>query len=818
MNQLSWTLLALLAMVWSMAYFNASIRIWTAGIAGFLMPSIPTLDQWSNGHSLMMVGLLTVALIFNWSTLRIRVISQPIMGLFRKALPTLSSTEKEALEAGTVWWDRELFNGQPNWQRLLSHPQPILTHEEQAFLNGPVERLCDMLNDWNITSKHNDLPEKVWNHLKRERFFGMCISKGYGGLGFSAQAHSAVVAKISGRSVTAAVTVMVPNSLGPAELLRHYGTEEQRTHYLPKLADGREIPCFALTSPEAGSDAGAMPDRGVVVRRDYNGKHQVVGILLNWNKRYITLAPIATLLGLAFKLDDPDHLLGDQTNLGITLALIPTNTPNITIGQRHNPLDVPFLNGPTQGKDVFIPLEWIIGGPDRVGQGWRMLMDCLSEGRAISLPALSAGAAKTATRVVGNYARVRKQFGLPIGRFEGIQEVLGRMAGQTYLMESARRFTASAVDLGEKPSVISALTKYQMTERMRLVVNDAMDIVGGAGISLGPKNLLGRLYQSIPIGITVEGANILTRTLIVFGQGAVRAHPFLLKELHALDHTDAKQGSKDFDQAFFAHIGFAVSNVARSLWLGLTNGRPHQAPVSGPEKVYYRHLTRLCTSFAMAADMALLMLGGSLKRRESLSGRMADMLSHLYLASATLKRFYDEGSLQEDRPLLDWAMHHHLHGAQESLYGFLANFPFRPIAWILQRITFPLGRAFSPPSDHQTTEAAKLLLEPGSIRNRLTDGIYLPENKTEPLAMLEEAIKRVIQAEPLELKIRHFINSNKKVSGEDAIHHAVQAKILTPLEAQVIHRANKLRKQVIQVDDFNMGKHYKPQRIQERAA
>ncbi len=814
MSVFTWTPWAALALIWAMAAFQASIRTWTLGIGIILTALSWPVFPPGDGHLLLAGVYVVLALVFNSPTLRIRLITGPIMRLFKKALPPLSKTEQEALEAGTVWWDRELFSGRPQWRKLLDQPSPALTPAEQAFVDGPVETLCHLLNDWEITAERKDLPPEVWTYLKRERFFGMVIPREYGGLGFSARAHSAVVAKIAGRSVTAAVTVMVPNSLGPAELLRHYGTDAQRDHYLPRLADGREIPCFALTSPEAGSDAGAMPDRGKVCRQDFQGRKNVLGARINWNKRYITLGPVATLLGLAFRLEDPDGLLPGGLETGITLALIPTNTPGVLIGNRHNPLDIPFQNGPTRGRDVFIPLEWIIGGPARAGQGWRMLMDCLSEGRAISLPALSAGAAKTASRVVGNYARVRKQFGLPIGRFQGIETVLGRMAGQTYLMEAARRLTAGAVDQGEKPSVISALTKYQMTERMRLVVNDAMDVVGGAGISLGPSNLLGRMYQSIPVGITVEGANILTRTLIVFGQGAVRAHPFLLRELKALDETDPGKRARDFDAAFLGHVGFAVGNVARTLWLGLTGGRPHSAPVSGPEGRYYRQLGHLSSRFAMVADVALLTLGGSLKRREALSGRMADMLSHLYLGSAVLKRFHDEGRPRADEPLLAWAMAHHLHGAQESLHQFLVNFPHRPVAWLLRLLCFPLGRHLAPPDDRLTATVARRLLEPSADRDRLTAGIFIPGDADEPLARLESAARLAVLTEPLEKRLKVFRRVAHLPKDVDPVPAALEAHAITEVEARTLARARTLANQVIQVDDFDDH----PPHQQERAA
>ncbi|MBF0453842.1 MAG: acyl-CoA dehydrogenase [Magnetococcales bacterium] len=813
MDTILWLVPCGLILSWWLAYHNASRLRWTVAWGGLISaifvliePSNPMewpLSRWS---VVMVFGLL--ALFAHLHRLRRDSLTRPIMRLFKTALPTLSATEKEALEAGTVWWDRQLFGGQPNWNQLLSFSSPKLTEEEQAFLDGPVETLCNLVDDWHITAERKDLPPHVWSYLKKAGFFGLVIDKQYGGKGFSAEAHSAIVAKIASRSVTVAVTVMVPNSLGPAELLRHYGTDRQRDNYLPRLADGREVPCFALTGPEAGSDAGSMPDRGVVVYQEhFQGKKKVLGIRLNWNKRYITLGPVATVLGLAFKLYDPDRLLGDKEEIGITLALIPTSTPHITIGNRHDPLGIPFQNGPTQGRGVFIPMDWVIGGQERVGQGWRMLMDSLSEGRAISLPALSTGAAKTACRIIGNYSRVRQQFGLPIGRFEGVAEVMGQMSGQTYLMEAARSFTAQGVDLGEKPSVISALTKYQLTERMRLVVNHAMDIMGGAAICRGPKNMLARMYQSIPIGITVEGANILTRTLIVFGQGAIRAHPFLIKELHALEHTDPRQALKQFDSAFFGHVGFVVNTLARTFWLALTSARFLKVPGDRFERRYFQQLSRLSAAFALVSDTALLTLGGKLKRREILSGRMADTLSHLYLGSAVMKRFHDEGRKAADLPLLQWSMAHNLHGAEASISRFLANYPYRPIAWILKGLIFPWGRRMVPPSDGITLQAAALLLAPSASRDRLTHGIYMPTDKKEPMALLEEACRQRVATEKPERLVRAFAKANPMDKGADLIQMAIKARVITSMEGRQMIQARKLCSQVIQVDDFPHSPH-----------
>ncbi|MEO5378621.1 MAG: acyl-CoA dehydrogenase [Magnetococcus sp. DMHC-6] len=814
MNEIFFNIGISVTLFFLLALFAASSTGWSVAVGGllawFFWPD--SMAQLTITHLLIGLIYLTIVAVICYDPWRKKVITTPILENFAKALPPLSHTEQEALEAGTVWWDRELFSGHPNWEHLLKLPLPTLTSAEQAFLDGPVEKLCTMIDDWEITELHHDLPIVVWNYLKDQRFFGMIIPKSYGGLGFSATAHSAVVQKVASCSATAAVTVMVPNSLGPAELLLHYGTETQKNYYLPRLATGEEIPCFALTSPQAGSDAGSMPDVGVVCRGDYQDQKNILGIRLNWNKRYITLAPVATVLGLAFQLRDPDHWLGTQEEIGITLALIPVHTPGVRIGRRHNPLNVPFQNGPTQGHQVFIPLEMVIGGPDRVGQGWRMLMNCLSEGRAISLPALSTGASKKASRVIGNYAMVRRQFKLPIGRFEGVREVLGRVTGQTWLMDATRRLTVAAVDLGEKPSVISALTKYQLTERMRSVVNDAMDVVGGAGICLGPKNLLAGLYQSIPIGITVEGANILTRTLIVFGQGAIRAHPYLLKELQALEKKDPKKRVDEFDTAFFGHVKFALQVAARTCVLGLSGGRLVAGPKTAKDPYYFRQLSRMSAIFALLSELSLAFLQGNLKRKESISGRMADLLSNLYLASAALKTFHDRGSPKAEQPLLDWTLHHTLYGAQEAARGVLANFPYPLIAKLVRFLAFPLGYPHAPPSDKMTHALADLLLQPSAVRDQLTSGIFIPTAATDPMAQLEKAWRMSVESEALERKLKPFLSQNSHPSFDtrEAIKQAVATETITQLEAQQLRQAESLRNEAIEVNDFPFYIHTSP--------
>ena len=790
-----------------LAYFRTRLIVWTSIFAAILITHsfladsiITTFGSW--------IIFLTIAIPLNIKPIRRLLVSNRILPLMKKAVPSLSQTEKDALEAGSVWWDGDLFSGKPSWKKLLDIPAPSLSKEEQAFLDGPVEKLCEMIDDWKITHEDFDLSPETWQFIKDNGFFGMIIPKEYGGLAFSALAHSAVVTKVSSRSATAAVTVMVPNSLGPAELLLQYGTNEQKAHYLPRLAKGEEIPCFALTGPEAGSDASSIPDTGIVCHGEFDGQQDVLGIRVSWEKRYITLGPVATVLGLAFKLYDPDHLLGNKEDIGITLALIPTDTPGLTIGNRHMPLNLAFQNGPNSGKDVFIPMDWVIGGQQRVGTGWRMLMESLAAGRSISLPALSTGGGKLACRSTGAYARIRKQFRLPIGRFEGIEEPLARMAGYTYQMDAARVMTAGAVDLGEHPAVISAIVKYNLTMRMRSIITDAMDVQGGSGICMGPRNLLGRLYQAIPIGITVEGANILTRTLITFGQGAIRCHPYVLKEIQALAETDQNKAAADFDNALFAHIGFTISNGVRSLILSLTSGWFTLTP-EGKEKRFYRHLMRMSASFAFISDISMLVLGGALKRKEKLSGRLADVLSHMYLVSATLKHFKDQGQKPSDLSLLTWSCEDAFYQAQEQLLEFLRNFPNRPVGWLLRKICFPFGRAYLPPDDRLGHKIAELLLEPSSARERLTSGIYIPQSDSEPLGRLESALIKVIKAEPVERKISAAqregkLNTVAMANDKDSlINEALEKQIIDEDEATKLHKAEQARREVITVDDFS---------------
>lgn len=796
------TVLLLIALCWGLAYFRARLWFWTMALA-LILAAWQVSASASMTHVLSVwVPFLLLAALLNLSPMRRAFLARPILSFFKKMLPPLSATEREALEAGTVGWDGELFSGDPDWQKLLAMPSPGLSVEERAFLDGPVEKLCAMLDEWRIIEHDKDLSPEVWQFLKQERFFGMIIPKEYGGHGFSVMAHSDAIMKIASRSVTAAVTVMVPNSLGPAELLLRYGTREQKDHYLPRLARGEEIPSFALTGPEAGSDAAAIPDRGVVCKGMFEDR-EITGIRLNWEKRYITLGPVATLLGLAFKLSDPEHLLGDREELGITLALIPTSTPGITIGSRHMPLDIPFQNGPNWGKDVFIPLDWIIGGRERAGQGWRMLMESLSVGRSISLPALSTGGAKLACRAAGAFARIRRQFKLPIGQLEGVEEALARMAGLTWQMDAARKVTCGFVEGGERPAVLSAIAKYSLTERMRRVVNDAMDVQGGSAISLGPRNVIARTYQAAPIGITVEGANILTRTMIIFGQGAVRSHPYVLKEMRAVADPDPESGLRSFDEAFFGHFGFTVSTAARSLWLGLTGGRLLAVP-GGPARRLFQIASRLSASFVLAADMSMITIGSALKRKEKLSGRLADILANLYLVSAVLKQHAERGYPADEQPLVEWACSEGFRAAQEAFAGLFRNFPNRPLAWGLRLLTFPFGYSYSGPSDQLGHRVAALLLTPSHVRDLVTNGIFLPYSPDEPLGRQEDALVKVIVAEPLERKLREALKAGRLTAGSDEqlLEQGLLKGVISVVEKELIQEAMAARKEVIRVDDF----------------
>ncbi len=774
-------------LAWSLPAALAAAAAWASGILS--APVAATL--------LGAVALL--AAVFGVPALRRPLVSKWVMRLLGPFLPRIGETERIALEAGTVWWDRDLFSGEIDWRKLMAFPAPALTPEERAFVDGPVEDLCRRLDEWRIFEE-GDLPPAIWAFLAEKGFFGMIIPREQGGLGFSALAHSAVVTKLASRSLTAAVTVMVPNSLGPAELLLHYGTPAQKSHYLPRLARGEEIPCFALTGPEAGSDAASTKSEGIVSRGIFDGR-EVLGMRLSWRKRYITLAPAATVIGLAFRLRDPDHLLGEREDLGITCALVPASLPGIEIGQRHDPLGIPFLNGPTFGRDVFVPLDFIIGGAAMAGQGWRMLMERLAAGRSISLPALSVAGAQLATRVTGAYATVREQFGLPIGRFEGIEEPLARIGGLTYLMNAARILTAGAVDSGESPAVLSAVVKAYLTEGMRTVVNDAMDIQAGAGICRGPRNTLALAYQALPIAITVEGANILTRSMIIFGQGAIRSHPFAQEEIRAVEAGDLPR----FDRAFFGHVNGTFSNSARALILGLTGGRIAGAGVDPRVRSGAGRLSRMSAAFAVVSDAAMATLGGSLKRKEKITGRLADALAWLYLGTAALKKFEDDGRPESDIPLVRWSYTLANFRIQQALAGTLENMPNRIVARLLRPIIFPRGTLFRHPSDRLGASVARSLLEDGEARLRLTRDIHVPPPDAPGLGRLEEALDRCVEALAVRRKIHEAVSAGRlrRVGREEAAAEALAAGVISPQELGVIEAAEAIRDEVIQVDAFD---------------
>ncbi|MFA0555585.1 acyl-CoA dehydrogenase FadE [Vibrio sp. 10N.222.55.A1] len=750
--------------------------------------------------------LLAVA-IFAVPTIRQTLISQKALSLFKKVLPAMSQTEKEALEAGTVWWEAELFKGKPEWKKLQNIADPKLSEAEQAFLDGPVNTVCEMVNDYQVTHELADLPPEVWQYLKDHKFFAMIIKKKYGGLEFSAYAQSLVLQKLTGVSSVLSSTVGVPNSLGPGELLQHYGTEEQRNHYLPRLAEGKEIPCFALTSPEAGSDAGSIPDYGVVCKGDWQGE-EVLGMRLTWNKRYITLAPVATVLGLAFKLRDPDGLLGDQKDLGITCALIPTDLKGVEIGNRHFPLNVPFQNGPTQGDDIFVPIDFIIGGQKMAGQGWRMLVECLSVGRGITLPSNSTGGIKSAALATGAYARIRRQFKQPIGRMEGVEEPLARLAGNAYVMDAASNLTVAGIDLGEKPSVISAIVKYHCTHRGQRSIIDAMDIVGGKGICLGPSNFLARGYQGSPIAITVEGANILTRSMIIYGQGAIRCHPYVLNEMEAA-YSESSDALDKFDSALAGHVSFTMSNLVRSLWFGLTDGRGSDAPTPSNKtdkqtQRYYQQLNRYSANLALLSDISMAVLGGSLKRRERLSARLGDILSQLYLGSATLKRFESEGSHAEDLPLVHWGMQDSLRQTEVAIDEFLANFPNPVIGRLLRVVLMPFGRIRRAPNDKLDSKVAHILQTPSETRSRIGRGQYLEATEYNPVGKIEKALEVILQAEPLFDKVCKETHQKRAFLRLDLVAQlGLEKGILTQDEANLLISAEEHRLYTINVDDFS---------------
>lgn len=799
MGTILW-ILGWLAGLTAIAYHRLSLLTSTILIGlGLLFTTVFSSLSWFS-LTLLWFAFAGVSVFLHHPDLKRRYLTLPVYKALSKSLPNLSETEKAALEAGTVGYEGELFSGKPNWNELFKIPKPCLSEEEQAFINGPVRNLCEMTDDWTVTHEKFDLPTEVWEYIKNEGFFGLMIPKKYGGKGFSNLAHSEILTTLAGRSIVLSSTVSVPNSLGPAELIHLYGTDEQKNYYLPRLAKGQEVPCFALTGPDAGSDATAIPDTGVICKGQYEGK-EVIGIKLNWDKRYITLAPVSTLLGVAFKLYDPQHLLSNKEELGITLCLVPTNLPGVSIGRRHFPINVPFQNGPTKGKDVFVPLDNIIGGIEQAGQGWRMLVECLSVGRAISLPASSAGGSKVGVIATSAYSMIRRQFKTPIANFEGIQEVLARIAGYTYLMDATRYLTVSMIDQGEKPAVPGAIAKYHVTELGRKAANDMMDIHGGKAIIMGPNNYMANGYCGVPVAITVEGANILTRCLIIFGQGAIRCHPYVIKEVEALQQENIESFANLLDK----HIGYTISNVARAFFHAISFSRFANHPNHNKlTKRYYQRLTRASSAFALMTDMSMLILGGKLKFKESLSGRLGDLLSMMYMMSATLKRYKDQNHPKEDFPYVQWALDYCLHQYWETMDDILRNFPDRKAAFLLKLFIMPFGHQCRPPSDKLNKDVVKLLTTLCESRSRLAGNIFLSDNPNDAVRLVEDAFTATQTHQHL---IRKVYDAAKKEELPQStfdflIEYAFNQKQITEDEVVQLREVNELIQKAIAVDDF----------------
>lgn len=800
MITLIWIVLWLAAMM--VLYFHrASLTVWTIGMGVFLF-----LCSFFSGfhpffHTLFWIIYASLFIFLNVKPLRRQFFSLPVYRLYQKIMPRLSKTEQEALNAGSVGWEGEVFSGKPDWNRLRQIPISTLNDEERAFLEGPTEKFCEMVNSWEMYHTM-DIPKSLLDFLRNNGFLGMIIPKKYGGLEFSHFGHSQVITKLASASCAAAILTSVPNSLGPAELLLRYGTTDQKEYYLPRLAKGIDVPCFALTSPVAGSDAGSIEDYGIVCEAEFEGKKQLC-LRLTWNKRYITLAPVATLLGLAFKLYDPDHLIGKQESLGITCALVPTTTPGVQIGRRHAPLHSPFPNGPTQGSDVLLPIDAIIGGPKMAGHGWRMLMECLAAGRSISLPSMVSGGSRMAALASGAYTRVRQQFHLPIAKFGGVEEALARIAANAYAADTLRQFTVSQLDQGARPAVASAIAKYHATEMARRAVNDAMDVHGGKGICMGPKNYLAQGYIELPVSITVEGANILTRSMIIFGQGAIRCHPYVLTEMTAAMNDDKKAGLIAFDQAIFAHLGFVCSNKVRAFILGWTNGRGSRAP-DNVLKRFYQQFARFSAALAYLSDVAMMTLGGELKRREQLSARFGDVLSYLYIGSAVLRMTEKSNFPEAQMPIIQWVCEDLLFKIQTQLDGILQNFGSGWIACFCRAVIFPRGRYLRAPSDKLGATVAKSLSEPGALRERLSKDLYYTANKNNPIAELENILIDAIALEPIERKL-HEARKQYHEPVKTFIEWVSVAKkhnVITDAEAKKVLALYERKMSVINVDDF----------------
>ncbi len=806
MSMLAIAVITAIAAFWVLAYLGAPLLVWTIAVGAYLV-GLNVSGLMVEPLTLQLAGgvFVAIALLLNVPALRRLVITGPVFGLFKKVLPEMTSTEREALESGTVWWEGDMFRGKPDWKKLLDFNATKLTAEEQAFLDGPTNTLCSMLDEWKINHEEKDLPKPVWDYIRNNGFFAMLIPKEHGGLGFSAYAQSCVVTKIATRSITGAVTVMVPNSLGPGELLVHYGTKAQQAHWLPGLASGKEIPCFGLTSPEAGSDATRLTDTGIVCMGEFEGK-TVLGLRMNFSKRYITLAPVATVIGLAFRLYDPEHLLGDsqKSDYGITCALIPASHPGVNTGRRHYPGAV-FMNGTVEGKDIFVPIDWIIGGKDMAGKGWRMLVECLSAGRGISLPALSTAASYNAYGMTGMYARLRRQFKVPVGKFEGVQEAMARIAGLTYTLEAARTLTASAVDHclnteHKGPSVTTAIAKYHMTEMMRKVLIDAMDIHGGRGVMMGPRNYLSSAYQAVPVAITVEGAHILTRSLMIFGQGAIRCHPHVFPEMEAARSNDLAA----FDKHLLSHVGSVIHHQMRTLTHGLTGGLFAGSPVGGPMAKYYRQFTRLSSALYFVSNVTMGVLGGELKRKELLSARLGDVLSQLYLGSAVLKYYHDQGKTQEDLDHATWALDHALAEIGKAFDEFFANFPVRVIGRFMRLVVFPLGQPYRKPTDKLGSAIAEQMMEPTKLRERILQLAYIGKDKDDVTGRMAAAYSALLEVEETYNRFQKVANKGEAgLTFAEQLKYCLDNKVITAEEARQIEAFDKLRYDAILTDDFS---------------
>jgi len=793
----------LLFLIIGLTYVNAAVWVWTTGISLALL----LLTFFGKLSLLVLIPcwliFLAIAAFANLKKQRVQYFTRPLVKKLQKTMPTISTTEKEAIDAGDVWWEKDLFCGRPKWKKLLGMPAPKLTAEEQNFIDNQVTTLCEMLDDWQVSQDH-DLPKEAWDYLRKERFFSIVMPKEYGGKGFSAYASSSIVIKIATRCGSAAVTTMVPNSLGPAELLLHYGTPEQKAYYLPRLGSCEEIPCFALTGAESGSDAGAMRDTGIVCKELVDGK-EVIGIRLNWDKRYITLAPVSTLLGLAFYMYDPENLLGKGTDIGITLCLIPTNQAGVEIGNRHLPMNLAFMNGPTRGTNVFVPVDSIIGGVAMAGQGWRMLMECLSIGRGISLPGLSTAAAILTYRTTGAYASIRKQFNTALANFEGIEECLAAIAGLTYLIEACRTMSAGAVDQKVKPAIVSAITKYHTTELARQISNYAMDIHAGHAVQLGPRNFMAATHIATPVSITVEGANILTRNLIIFGQGAIRCHPYVLREVELFGQQDTPDNIQQLDKLLLSHMGYFISNFVRTLCMGLTGGIFICSPVRGPLAKYYRQLTRMSSGLALLSDMSMMLLGGSLKRRENISARLGDILSNLYLASTVLKYHNDHGQQAEDLDYVKWCLETCLFNIQKACNDLLDNFPNVLIGKLMHWVVFPWGPVYRKPKDALGKKLVATMLQPSELRERLTKNCFISQNENDAIKRLETAFTLRLKVEPIFKKFQIAVRNGTVVrhgSFHDRTQAAFQAKILTESEMIALREFEALEQEIIKVNEF----------------